>query len=378
MGNAMELSIHNQVLLAVFAIALVVGAVVNKTNFCTMGAVSDWVNIGDTGRLRAWLLAMALALSGVLALEASGLVELGAEVFPPYRTANFAWLRYVLGGLMFGVGMTLASGCGNKTLVRIGGGSLKSLLVLAVASGFAYLMLWGDLYGRAFDGWIAPTAVTLEARGIRSQELSAVIAGLIGTEAGRGTHLAVGALVALAMLAFVFSSREFRRSPDNLLGGAVVGLAVVAGWYLTAGSIGAAWREYAEFAPQMPSRVQPQSYTFISPMGDTVRYLMAPTELASINFGVTALVGVIAGSALYAVAAKRFRIEWFASREDAANHVAGGALMGVGGVLAMGCTIGQAVTGFSTLAIGSMLVFVAIVAGSAATMKYLYWRAMRD
>jgi hypothetical protein len=76
--------------------------------------------------------------------------------------------------------------------------------------------------------------------------------------------------------------------------------------------------------------------------------------------------------------AKRFRIEWFAGREDVINHVIGGALMGVGGVLAMGCTIGQAVTGFSTLAIGSMLVFVAIVAGSAATMKYLYWRAMRD
>jgi hypothetical protein len=374
----MEFSIHNEVLLLVFAIALVAGAVAHKTNFCTMGAVSDWVNMGDTGRLRSWLLAMAVALSGVLALEAGGLVQLDTEMFPPYRTANFAWLRYLLGGLMFGVGMTLASGCGNKTLVRIGGGSMKSLLVLVVAAGFAYLMLWGDLYGKAFDGWIAPTAVALGSHGIASQELSAVIAGLTGTEGGRSLHLVIGAVVALGMLAFIFGSAEFRHSFDNILGGLVIGLAVVAGWYITGGSMGAAWREYAEFASEVPSRVQVQSYTFISPMGDTARYLAEPTNFSFINFGVMALVGVIVGSWLYALVAKRFRIEWFAGREDVINHVIGGALMGVGGVLAMGCTIGQAVTGFSTLAIGSMLVFAAIVAGSAATMKYLYWRAMRD
>jgi hypothetical protein len=374
----MEFSIHKQVLLLVFAIALVVGAVAHKTNFCTMGAVSDWVNMGDTGRLRAWLLAMAVALSGVLALEAGGLVRLDADVFPPYRTANFAWLRYVLGGLMFGVGMTLASGCGYRTLVRIGGGSLKSVLVLVVAAVFSYLMLWGDLYGDVFEGWIGPTAVTLGSYGIRSQELSAVIAGLAGVEAERGLHLAAGAVVALGLFAFIFSSREFRRSFDNILGGLVIGLAVVAGWYITGGSIGEAWREYAEFAVDMPSRVQAQSFTFISPMGDTARYVMEPTRLSYINFGVVALAGVIVGSWLYALSAGRFRLERFAGREDVANHVVGGALMGVGGVLAMGCTIGQAVTGFSTLAIGSMLVFVAIVAGSAGTMKYLYWRAMRD
>ena len=374
----MEFSIHNQVLLLVFVLAMVVGAVAHKTNFCTMGAVSDWVNMGDTGRLRAWLLAMAVALAGVLALEAGGLVQFDTEMFPPYRTANFAWLRYLLGGLMFGVGMTLASGCGNKTLVRIGGGSMKSLLVLAVASGFAYLMVWGDLYGQAFDGWIAPTAVSLGSLGIASQELSAVIAGLSGVEGGRSLHLWVGAALALGMFAFIFSNREFRHSADNIAGGVVIGLAVVAGWYITGGSMGAAWREYAEFAAEVPSRVQVQSYTFISPMGDTARYLMEPTSFTFINFGVMALAGVVVGSWLYALFARRFRVEGFASREDFVNHVIGGALMGVGGVLAMGCTIGQAVTGFSTLAIGSMLVFVAIVAGSAATMKYLYWRAMRD
>src|SRR5688572_25378573 len=120
----MDFGIHQQILLAVFGIALVLGAVGQKTRFCTMGAVSDWVNMGDTGRMRSWVFAMAIALAGVVALEAAGAVNLTGDTFPPYRTAHFAWLRYIVGGVMFGIGMTLGSGCGNRTLVRIGGGNV--------------------------------------------------------------------------------------------------------------------------------------------------------------------------------------------------------------------------------------------------------------
>src|SRR5262245_8876363 len=135
----MDFTIHHGVLLTAFMTALVMGAVMAKTQFCTMGAVSDWVNIGDTGRMRAWVFAMAVALAGVLALEAAGTADLYGETFPPYRTANFAWLRYLVGGLLFGTGMTLASGCGARTMVRIGGGNLKSLVVLAFGIVAAYL-----------------------------------------------------------------------------------------------------------------------------------------------------------------------------------------------------------------------------------------------
>ena len=113
-------------------------------------------------------------------------------------------------------------------------------------------------------------------------------------------------------------------------------------------------------------------------MADTLRYLLDPTNLGLITFGVVALAGVIAGSALYALLTRNFHVEWFASGKDFGNHVLGGALMGTGGVLAMGCTVGQAITGVSTLAVGSMLTFAAIVAGSAATMKYQYWRMSRE
>ena len=368
----MEFTIHHQVLTAVFVIAVVMGAVANKTNFCTMGAVSDWVNMGDSGRLRAWLLAMAVAILGVALMTGTGLASIGNNTFPPYRTPNFAWLRYLLGGLMFGVGMTLASGCGNKTLVRIGGGNIKSLVVLIIASACAYLMLWTEFYGQVFNSWIVATTVDLGKSGFQSQAVSEFFG------AGATSQIATGAALGLILAGFAFASKDFRGNFDNILGGLVIGLAVVIGWYLTAGPMGAAWKEWAELADAMPSRVEVQSFTFISPMGDSVRYLMSPANLANINFGVTALAGVIVGSFLYALLSGGFRIEWFASAGDFLNHALGGVLMGIGGVLSMGCTVGQAITGVSTLAMGSFLTFFAIVAGAAATMKFQYWRMMQE
>ncbi|MDD5250521.1 MAG: YeeE/YedE family protein [Rhodocyclaceae bacterium] len=373
----MEFAIHQQILLSVFVIAAIMGAVANKTNFCTMGAVSDWINMDDKGRLRAWLLAVAVAMAGVLVLETVGKIDLSGTTFPPYRTANFAWLRHLLGGLMFGVGMTLGSGCGNKTLVRLGGGNLKSLVVLGIASVMAYLMLWTNFYGIVFDSWMSPLMVNLGSLGIKNQTVHGMLGGLLGMDAA-SLHVIVGALIVAALLAYVFKSADFRGSADNMLGGTVVGLAVVAGWYLTGSALGAQWKEWAEMADMPPSRVEVQSFTFISPMGDMVHYLMEPTNFSLINFGIAALVGVIAGSFLFALFTRRLRLEWFAGFGDFANHAVGAALMGVGGVLSMGCTVGQAITGVSTLAVGSILTFVAIVAGAAAAMKVQYWRMMRD
>jgi hypothetical protein len=113
-------------------------------------------------------------------------------------------------------------------------------------------------------------------------------------------------------------------------------------------------------------------------MGDGLRYLMDPTKLSLVNFGVAALAGVILGGFLYAIVTKGFRYERFFTFRDFASHVIGGALMGTGGVLAMGCTVGQAITGVSTLAIGSILAFFSIVIGAAGTMKYQYWRMLRE
>ena len=373
-----------------FAIALIFGAVVNKTNFCTMGAVSDWVNMGDTGRMRAWVLAIAVGVLGVMGLEAVGMVNVGGT-FPPYRQNNFPWLEYALGGALFGVGMTLASGCGNKTLIRVGGGNLKSIMVLLVIALIAYFMInpfpGSDqtLYSTLFYPWTNPTTVALST----NQDLGAM---LFGDNVATG-RIVMGALIGGLLLIWVFKSADFRSSSDNILGGLVVGLAVLAAWYLTSNIAVDAegevmslqayvqnWDFYSPADAVRPADAGPlasQSFTFINPMGQTLGYAASGFERTLLTFGIMALAGVIAGSLLWALISRSFRIEWFASGRDFFNHLVGATLMGFGGVLAMGCTIGQGITGFSTLALGSILTFVAIVVGSAVTMKIQYFLMMR-
>ena len=362
-----------EVILWGFALAVLLGAIVHKTNFCTMGSVSDWVNMGHTGRLRAWLFAIAVAMTGVLLLEALGIVDLGMTM-PPYRTPRFAWLRYLLGGLMFGVGMTLASGCVNKTLVRIGGGNLKSLVVLLVGGIFAYLMTKTDFYHYAFHIWISPTDIQLEPFGIDNQSMTAILAGLLGRQDAGPFHWISGGLIVALILFIVFKSRDFWSRSDNIVGGGAVGLLVLAGWYLTGGPLGQAAIEAASFMTFPPPGVGVMSFTFVNPMGETLVYLVNPLQVRLITFGVAILVGVIVGSLLYALVTRRFRIEWFVSLKDFWRHVIGGALMGTGGVLAMGCTIGQGVTGLSTMALGSLVAFGSFILGSALTMKVEYYR----
>jgi uncharacterized membrane protein YedE/YeeE len=372
-------------------IALVMGAVVNKTNFCTMGAVSDWVNMGDTGRFRAWLLAIAVAMLGVVGLEYFGLVDAGGA-FPPYRAGQLIWAENLLGGLLFGIGMTLASGCGNKTLVRLGGGNIKSLMVFAVIAVIAYFMVnpfpGSDqtLFTVLFYDWIRPLAVDLGA----SQDLGSL---LVRDNALTG-RLVIGAILGIVLLVIIFKSADFRRSFDNIFGGLVVGLAVLGAWYVTSNvnvdldgeayslqSYAQQWDFLADSGEGKPADTRPlapQSFTFINPMGQTLGYVSAGFRETYLTFGVMALLGVIAGSFLWALLSRSFRFEWFASLRDFVNHLVGAMLMGFGGVLALGCTIGQGITGISTLAIGSFIAFGGIVLGSALTMKVQYYKLVYE
>ena len=135
----------------------------------------------------------------------------------------------------------LASGCGNKTLVRVGSGNLKSLTVLLVGMIAAYLMLWSSLYEKAFLPWLQAATINLAQRGMPTQHAGDVLAGLLGQAPSKNNNIAVALMFALGMLVFVFKSKDFRTSFDNILSGVVVGLAVVAGWYLTGGPLGQSW-----------------------------------------------------------------------------------------------------------------------------------------
>jgi uncharacterized membrane protein YedE/YeeE len=121
-----------------------------------------------------------------------------------------------------------------------------------------------------------------------------------------------------------------------------------------------------------------QSFTFVNPAGEMLYYFTRPGNVSLITFGLASLFGVLIGSFLYAILSRSFRIEWFASFKDFVNHMIGAVLMGIGGVLAMGCTIGQGVTGVSTLAVGSYLALGAIILGSALTMKVQYYKLVYE
>jgi hypothetical protein len=313
--------------------------------------------------MRMWLLAMAVALIGSSALEAAGLVDLSKSIYP---APSFTWLSYLVGGLLFGVGMTLGSGCGSKTLIRVGTGNLKSLVVYVFLGIAAYMTLRG-LFGAFRVGVLERPTIVLP----QGQDLPS----LLGV-----SPWILAAVIGGGMIVFVYSSRDFRSSFDYTLGGVVTGLVVVGGWYVS-GVIGHVAEDpntlQEAFVATNTGRME--SFSFVSPMAFTLEYLMLWTDKSKIvTYGIASALGVIAGSAAYALATRTFRWEGFRDAEDTANHVIGGILMGFGGITALGCTIGQAISGFSTLALGSILTFIAIVAGSAATMKYQYRRLSRS
>jgi hypothetical protein len=201
---------------------------------------------------------------------------------------------------------------------------------------------------------IEVTNVSLEAP---DQGIGTLIAAAFGMDSSTIVSWAATVIIGGGMILYAMISRDFRRSFDNLLAGIVIGLIIPAGWYVT-GVIG-----FDDFEP-----VRLESYTFIAPAAESLQYLMTFTG-STISFGVSAVFGVVLGSFLYVILTGKFRLEYFVGRDDMLRHIFGGILMGFGGVLALGCTVGQGITGMSTLALGSLMALVSIVFGSALTMK---------
>lgn len=336
------------------AIGVFFGAVVAVTNFCTMGSISDMLAFGNSRRFRAWVLATATAVVGAAALSAIGAVDLTKSM---YLAPTFDWAGSIVGGLLFGFGMAFAGGCASRNLVRAGSGDLRSALVIVLIGVSGYMAI-GGLLGPARATLASATAINLGAYGLGNQGLGALLARLSGLDPARADLVAAAAL-AIALFAFCFSSAPFRASGKHILSGLGVGLAAVAGWALT----GLCYDEMSDGA------VAPGSLSFVRPSGDMLEWIERFTAQRIPAFGVATVLGVLAGALLASLMTGRFRLATFSDTPDTLRNLFGAVLMGVGGVVGLGCTIGQAVTGVSTLAIGSILVFVAIVAGGALGIK---------
>lgn len=357
------------ILLVGFGVTVVLGWVMQRSHFCTMGAVSDIVNMGDWTRMRTWVLAMATGVLGLYGLSSLGYVDPLASI---YSNGRVLWLSAIIGGLMFGAGMVLASGCSSKTLLRIGGGSLKSAVVFLVMGFFAFMTLRGVLA-------VLRTSTVDQF----SLDLStALVPFLIANTVGDASPLLPAGLAMLPVffaLVWCFSSAEFRRSSQSIYG-FLIGLGVVVMWFVSG---------YWGFVAEHPSTLEPaylgtnsgrmEALSFTAPMAYTLNWLIYFSDARNVlTMGIVSVFGLITGSLFASVSDRSFHWEGFSSTSDTALHLLGAALMGVGGVTAMGCTIGQGLSGISTLSITSFIALGAIFVGSLIGFKIQLWVLMRD
>ncbi len=351
-----------------FLLGTVFGVVASRANFCTMGAVADVVAMGNWNRMRMWWLAMAVAILGAQGLQLAGWVDLGKSI---YTGPRLLWLSHLVGGALFGVGMTLASGCGSRLVLRLGAGNLKSLVVAVFLGVAAYATLRGVL---------APLRVgVLESVSYQMagpQDLPHLLGrlGVPAPFAAQGLPFLLGVL----LLLLAVGPRQ-ARTAHVILGGAGVGLLVAAGWFVTG---------YLGYVPEHPDTLEEafiatnsgraESLSMVAPFAYLLDLLMLWTDKSrGLSFGIATMLGMLAGAWGNALATRSFRVESFRDGADLLRHIAGGVLMGFGGVTAMGCTVGQGISGVSTLAVGAFLTWVGIVAGCFVQMKYEYWRLER-
>lgn len=336
-----QLEPQQLLLLGGLVIGMLFGGVAQATAFCSSGAILDLVRDSNSNRLRAWGLAAAVAIACTQILLAFEIVDVRRSA---YLTAPLSLAGPVAGGLMFGIGMVFARGCAARNLVRLGAGNLRALIVVVVFAVAAYATMRGIL---------APARLVLERltrADFGASGLPEILAGRVGL-ASESLRWMVAIGSAAILIAVCFTSAAFRSSPRNIAAGLAIGLLVTAGWYLTGALL------VDEFNP-----VPPASLTFVAPLGDSLQYVMIFTGVSA-NFGVAVVGGTVVGSFATALARGRFRIEGFSDQGEFRRQLAGAVLMGIGGVLAMGCTIGQGLTGLSTLSVGSVLAALSICLG---------------
>lgn len=362
-------ALNTLVLGASFALSLLFGAIAQRTHFCTMGAVSDIVNMGDWTRMRQWGLAIGVAMAGFALLAYNGFVDPAKTLHGGNR---WLWLSAAVGGVMFGFGMVLSSGCGSKTLVRVGSGSLKSLVVLLVMGWAGFATMKGITAVLRVD---TVDRVAVDFSGTAS--LPQVLAAPLGL-APVTLLLVLGLVIGALLMVWALRGEQFLRA-DNLLAGLGIGGIIVAMWWVS-GHLGhlAEHPETLEEVYLATNSGRAEALSFVAPVSYTLDWLMFYSDKSKVlTLGIVSVFGVIAGSMLMALWGRTFRWEGFGSTEDVANHLVGAVLMGVGGVTAMGCTIGQGLTGLSTLGLNSLVAFAAIVAGAVLGFRYQMWRLER-
>ncbi|RMD49916.1 MAG: YeeE/YedE family protein [Alphaproteobacteria bacterium] len=325
---------------------LMLGLAARLGRFCTLGALEDALYAGDWLRLRMWGVAIGTAVIGFFALIGAGMIDPG-DTF--YLGLHWYPAAAILGGLTFGYGMALAGNCPYGALSRLGGGDLRGFVILVVTGLAAGMTMGGPL------GWLRDALIPSRPfEGEVAPGLAHALAALWGLDPAP-VGMAIGALILIAALA----SPAMRARPAAALWGVVVGLAVVVGW------AGTAWVAEASFGA-----VQVRSYSFSAPLSETMIWLMTATG-QPLGFGVGSVAGVIAGALIGSIRRGHFRWEACEDPRELRRQIAGSMLMGIGAVVAIGCSIGQGLTAFSTLAWSAPITLGAIFIGAALGLRQL-------
>ncbi|WP_322515585.1 YeeE/YedE family protein [Rhodopseudomonas palustris] len=325
-----------------FGIGTCAGFFVRLARLCSFGAVEDALMGGDTRRLRIFGLALGIALIGTQALVIGGVLDPGQT---NYTAAAMPLASIVLGSLLFGIGMAMVGTCGFGSLVRLGTGDLRSFVVILVLGGAAYATLRGVFSGFRITG--------LERLSVAMPDgVSTDLASLTRHLFGMDLRAAIAALGGGALCLLAFGDKRLRRTPRLLSAGVALGLLTVAGWLAT-----------TMLADEFAGPVHPQSLTFVSTIGKAI-YAGLLNAANFADFGVGTVFGVVVGSFLAAWRADELRWEAFDDDHEMRRHIGGAALMGIGGILMGGCTIGQGITAGSMMALSWPIAIIGMMLGA--------------
>ena len=354
-------SIARAVVFGGLVLGLLLGVVGQATRFCVRGAIADWVERDSRDRFAGWMLAVGVGAIGLQALAATGLVDATRTLA---WSPRLAWASCIVGGLVFGYGMILAGGCPQRSLVKAGAGSLRSALVAVVAALAAVMTLRGVLAparANLLDTW----AVQLTG----PQDLGHVLATATSLPAGI-LNWVLAAIVFAATLGYAWR-RHRGALRESWIAGIGVGLILVAAVYVT-GRLGfvAEHPETLEAAWLGTQSNRPEGLNFTAPLANALDLLTLWTDKATVpTFGVMLVLGVLIGSHASARLRGEFKLEGFESHRQFGAHVLGAVMMGFGGVTALGCSIGNGVTGLAWLSSGAILAVAGISGGA--------WLALR-
>ncbi|WP_066719132.1 MULTISPECIES: YeeE/YedE family protein [Hyphomicrobiales] len=332
------------------------GFTARRARLCSFGAVEDvWIG-GDTRRLRIFGLALGVALLGTQAMVWTGALNPALSTYVP---SAVPWFAILLGSTLFGLGMALVGTCGFGSLIRLGTGDLRSLIVMMVFGATAYATLRGILAPLRIDGL---ETIAVGVPGAVPADLPSVLAWL-----GVGDlRLTIAVTVAAILILVVVFDARLRRSPRLITAGATLGLGVIVGWWAT----GVAIDEFAAHA-------RPQSLTFVSPVGRAL-YAVLTTPEGLLDFGIGSVIGVVLGAFISALFDREFRWEAFDDHHEMRRHLVGAVMMGGGGILAGGCTIGQGITAGSMMALSWPLAIIGMMVGARLGIAYLMEGSIRQ